>query len=60
MEKTKLNDGKQPSGCPLKANLIDNIERIKVDMPSRSKKVNVSNEFIKELKELKTVEFKIN
>jgi DNA polymerase-3 subunit alpha len=60
VEQLNLMIDKHPGTCRLQLNVIDNIERIKVDMPSRSKKVNVSNEFIKELKELKIVEFKIN
>lgn len=49
-----------PGKCALKIIVVDNTERIKVDLASKSVKVSVSNELIVELEKLQSVKCDLN
>ena len=56
---TQLVD-KYPGTCRLKINVVDPLDKITIEMPSRSKKVSISNEFMEEAKKKFELDVKIN
>ncbi len=46
--------------CAVKMRVYDNVENIYVNMPSRDRKVELSNDFIQELTEFEEIKFKLN
>ncbi|MFM7023104.1 MAG: DNA polymerase III subunit alpha [Flavobacteriales bacterium] len=58
-ELTQLLD-KHPGQCRLKLNVVDPIEKIAIEMPSRTKKINLNNDFIADVKKKFNLELKIN
>jgi DNA polymerase-3 subunit alpha len=49
-----------PGTCTVKFSVYDNDENIKIDMPSKKTKVNLSNELIQLLESRKELSFKLN
>lgn len=49
-----------PGNCKLKLNVVDPIERIVLDLPSKSIKIDPNNTFMNELSKFKNVNFTLN
>ena len=53
-----IND--HPGKCELKIKLVDTVDNITVEMPSRKSGVEVSNELLERIKEIDHVEYYLN
>ncbi|MCX6180706.1 MAG: DNA polymerase III subunit alpha [Bacteroidetes bacterium] len=60
LEDLSLLFDKHPGTCRVKLNVVDPIEKISVEMPSRTKKVNLNNDFITDVKNKFDMDLKIN